>query len=104
MVTALEAMALGEVGWCDGSVPGETLQLTREEDPEGPWWDVEVLDEGGSVSRRVACSTPGEVESLARGLLVLCPDCAGMIGGACSGPDLAWRLSLPGEICQAEDH
>jgi len=36
-------------------------------------------------------------------LLVLCQDCASLIGGACAGPDMEWRVAHPGERCGADD-
>ena len=100
----LVEMALGETQWWDGMETGQVVQVTRGEDPDGPWWEVEVLDGDGEVTRKSACGSPGEVISMAYVPLALCSDCAGMIGGACSGPDHPWREALQGEECQAEDH
>lgn len=36
-------------------------------------------------------------------ILILCDDCADKIGGACAGPEMAWRRANPGETCGAED-
>lgn len=36
--------------------------------------------------------------------LPLCPACLGVIGGACGGPDVAFRAARVGEPCGAADH
>ena len=49
-------------------------------------------------------TSPEATDLFADVIMPVCSDCAGFIGGACSGPDAEWRLAWPGEACQAADH
>jgi hypothetical protein len=66
---ALGAMPIGSSLWWDGSTEGETLEVVRHEDPEGPWWEVRVHDDTGSVARTYERDTPGDVLDLVWGAL-----------------------------------
>jgi len=43
VVDSLMGMPIGEVVLWDGQ-PGEVIRVRRGEDPEGPYWDAEVLN------------------------------------------------------------
>jgi hypothetical protein len=55
----LESMPLGEPNLWDGAAPGVVVRVTREEDPEGPWWEATTLYGGSLVSCDV-CETVEE--------------------------------------------
>lgn len=59
-VEVLIGMPIGGSMLWDG-MPGETVRVIRAEDPEGPYWELEVLDAGGEVIRTETHTDPDAV-------------------------------------------
>ena len=46
-------MPLGSASFWDGS--DGVLRVTRSQDPEGPYWEIEVLDAVGETTHTLSC-------------------------------------------------